>query len=150
MEPAFDRFEKHVAYIQTEWRDILNKHVNEGNTREYVDSLNHGRDILIESKTHIVFACRKISERKLMQLIEEAFGTLMEAMAGYRQFLDLRNRSSLEQQAGLIKTLNEVNEKFDRVLPASMEKVYQRYWELISSTLIWETLKAHYQRIAER
>jgi hypothetical protein len=147
LKPAFDRFEKHVAYIQTEWRDIINKYVNEGNTREYVDCLNHGKNILIKSKAHIVFACRKINEESLIPLSEEAFRTLMEAMSGYRQFLDLRNSASVEQRAGLIKTVNEVNERFDKALPAAMEKVYHRYWELISSTLIWETLTSYYQRI---
>jgi hypothetical protein len=150
LKPAFDRFEKHVVYIQTEWRDILIKQANDGNTREYVDSLNHGKDILIKSKTHMVFACRKINEESLIPLVEEAFGILMEAMSGYRQFLDLRNNVSVEQRAGLIKTLNDVNEKFDKALPAAMGKVYHRYWELISSTLIWETLTAHYQSIIKK
>jgi hypothetical protein len=150
LKPVFDRFEKHAAYIQTEWRDVLIKNVNEGNVREYVENLNHAKDILIKSRIHIVFACKKINEEKLIPPIDEAFGTLVEAMSGYKQFLELRNHSSVEQRAGLTKTLNEVNEKFDKVLPIAMEKVYQRYWELISSTLIWETLKSHYQKIAER
>lgn len=88
----------------------------------------------------MVFACKKIQERKLIPLVEEAFGTLIEAVSEYSVFLELRDNSPLDQRQELIKTLKAANDKFDKTLPIAMEKVYNRYWKLISGSLVFETV----------
>jgi hypothetical protein len=127
LEPVFEEFEKNIIYLQTRWRHIQAKNANEGNTQEYCDTFNHGKDTLIQSRTNMVFACKKIQERKLIALVEEAFRTLIEAVSEYSLFLDLRDNASLDQRQELIKTLKAANDKFDEALPIAMERVYKRY-----------------------
>jgi hypothetical protein len=147
LEPVFDEFEKNIIYLQTEWRHIQAKNLNQGNSQEYCDTFNQGKDRLIKSRINIVFACKKIEEAKLIPLVEEAFGTLMEAISEYSQFLELRDNSSPQLRQELVKTLKAANEKFDKLLPVTMEKVYQRYWKLISGTLTLETLKSGLRKV---
>lgn len=150
LEPVFDEFEKNIIYLQTEWRHIQAKNINQGNTQEYCDTFNHGKDKLIKSRTNIIFACKKIEEGKLIPLIEEAFGTLMDAISEYSTFMELRDNSPLDQRQELIKMLKSANEKFDKILPVAMEKVYNRYWKLISGALILETVKSGLKRFSKR
>jgi hypothetical protein len=142
LEPVFEEFEKNIIYLQTQWRDVQVKNINHGNTQEYCDTFNHGKDTLIKSRTNMIFACKKIQERKLIPLVEEAFGALMEALTGYSEFLELRDKASLEQRKELITTMNMANDKFDKTLPFAMGKVYDRYWKLISGVLVFETFIA--------
>ena len=141
LEPVFEEFEKNIIYIQTEWRNIQAANINHEDFDGYADTYNAGREKLITSKTNIIFACKKIEEKELIPLIEEAFGTIIEGISGYSFFLEQRDNSPIDQRKELIQILKDAHEKFDKALPIAMEKVYKRYWKLISSTLIFDTIK---------
>ena len=146
LEPVFEEFERNIIYLQTEWRHIQNRNINENKSQEYCDTFNNGKDSLIKSRTNIIFACKKIGERELISLVEEAFGTLIEALSEYSMFLELRDNVPIGERKDLIKTLKAANEKFDKTFPVAMEIVYKRYWKLISSTIILKTTKYYFKK----
>lgn len=146
LEPVFEEFEKNIIYLQTEWRNIQAANINNNKAQEYSDTYNTGRDKLIKSKTNIMFACKKIEEKELIPLIEEAFGTLSEGMSKYSFFLEQRDESPIDQRKELIQILKDAHESFDKTLLVAMGKVYKRYWKLISSTLILDAVKLLFQK----
>jgi hypothetical protein len=48
----------------------------------------------------------------------------------------MRDNVHVSERQDLLKTLKEANDKFDRTFPSAMEKVYNRYWELISGIFV--------------
>ena len=67
-------------------------------------------------------------------------------MSGYGFFIEHRNNGPIEHRRELTQILNEAHAKFDEILPASLEKVYNRYWKLISSTLVIDSIKKLFKR----
>lgn len=146
LEPVFEDFENNIIYLQTEWRTIQAANINHKHFEEYAETYNIGREKLIKSKTNIIFACKKIEEKELPPLIEEAFTTLLQGISGYSLFIEQRDSAPIEQRKELIQMLKEAHSKFDETLPIAMEKVYKRYWKLISSTLILDTIKSFFNK----
>jgi hypothetical protein len=142
LEPVFDEFEKHIIYLQTEWRNIQLSNINQKQFNQYCDVFNKGKDKFYKVQTDMVFACKKIREKTLIPLIDEAFSSLLRAMGEYSHFLDRRDQAEGAERHVLIKILNDANAKFDKTFPVAMEKVYNRYWTLISDTLFVETMKS--------
>jgi len=146
LEPVFEEFENNIIYLQTEWRTIQAININNKKNDEYIEAYNTGRNKLFKSKTNILFACKKIEEKELPSLIVEAFSTLLEGMSGYSLFMEQRDGTPIDFRKELIEVLKDANSKFDETLPIAMEKVYKRYWKLISSTLFWETIKLYFTK----
>lgn len=147
LEPEFEEFEKNIIYLQTEWRNKQARNINNKQSEEYSEEFNSTRDKLIKSKNNIIFACKKIQEEELPFLIEEAFTTLLQGMSGYGLFLENREIGDINDRQELIKILHEAHAKFDDLLPVSLEKVYNRYWKIISSTLIYDSIKKLFNQI---
>ena len=129
MEPVFEEFENNIIYLQTEWRIIQARNINEKKSDEYTEAYNNGRNKLIKSKTNIIFACKKIEEKELPSLVDEAFTTLLQGISGYSFFIEQRDGAPIEHRKELIDVLKEANSKFDEIFPIAMEKVYKRYWK---------------------
>jgi len=107
LEPVFEKFEKNIIYLQTEWRNIQAANINHEDFDGYDDTYNAGREKLITSKTNIIFACKKIEEKELIPLIEEAFGTIIEGISGYSFFLEQRDNAPIAQRKELIQILKD-------------------------------------------
>jgi len=146
LEPVFEEFENNIIYFQTEWRIIQARNINNKDSEKYTETYNIGRAKLIKSKTNIIFACKKMEEKELSPLIQEAVTTLLQGISGYSFFIEQRDSTPIEHRKELIDMLDEANSKFDETFPIAMENVYERYWKLISSTLIWETIKSYFNK----
>ncbi len=146
LEPVFEEFENNIIYLQTEWRIIQARNINNKLSEDYANTFNLGREKLIKSKTNIIFACKKIQEKELPPLIEEAFTILLQGMSGYGFFIEHRDSAPINQRRELIQILDEAHTKFDEILPISLEKVYNRYWKIISSTLFIDSIKLFFNR----
>jgi len=150
LEPVFNEFEKNIIYLQTEWRELQLNNINQKNFDEYSKVYNDGKDRLRKAQADIVFACKKIREKVLVSLIDQAFSNLNKAMSDYSYFLERRDDANIDERQELIRILNEANTKFDKTFPAAMEQVYNRYWILISETLFIESIKSKLRNIINK
>jgi len=127
LQKEFEKFEKAVVYLQTEWRNIELRNISDGKMTEFWNVLQDGKDSLKKAKSNMTFCCNKIGEKKLIPLIDEGFAALNEAIGGYWVFAQLRDNSQKESRKEAIDMVKEANCKFDEILPIAMEKVYHDF-----------------------
>ena len=136
LEPVFLEFEEIVIYLQHQWRDKQRTNVNAKDFDAYSTEYNGARDRLIRMKHNLVYACKKIREEELANLVNNAFDKLIQAISSYGFFMEYRDKTPPDQRRDLVAALEEANKTFDECLPAAMESVYSRYWILISGVLV--------------
>jgi hypothetical protein len=142
LQNEFKEFEDTVIYIQSEWRNVCTRNLTDGRVDEFSHSFNDLNVRLMKSKHSIVFACKKIGEKKLIGLIDEGFAILNQAFFEYSVFIQNAQHNNQTFRSDAIDIVKTANTKFDNVFPIAMDKVYTRYWELISRTLILERVKS--------
>lgn len=158
LDPAFSEYEKVFIYLRHEYRNKQMININDGNHSDFKIEFSRARDELIRIQRDLVYACKKIQEFEMADLAEKAFEDLITAMSSYDFFGEYRDTVPPDQRTELLKALKRANENFDETSPVAMEKVYSRYWTLVSSVIfvsgcsreIIEIVKCYFRKMFSR